>query len=151
MMKKTFFILLLFISSCGYQPIYLNKTLKNFEFKKIIFDGDNYINKKIINKLSIKEDNEADNKNELFISSSFEIKEVSKDSKGQVKFYKSIMAVNIEIKKANNENIQNKNFVKEFTYNNKKNKFDLVEYQGSIKDDLIDKIISDIIIYLNSE
>ena len=46
MMKKTFFILLLFISSCGYQPIYLNKTLKNFEFKKIIFDGDNYINKK---------------------------------------------------------------------------------------------------------
>ena len=150
-MKKTFFILLLFISSCGYQPIYLNKTLKNFEFKKIIFDGDNYINKKIINKLSIKEDNEADNKNELFISSSFEIKEVSKDSKGQVKFYKSIMAVNIEIKKANNENIQNKNFVKEFTYNNKKNKFDLVEYQGSIKDDLIDKIISDIIIYLNSE
>ena len=61
------------------------------------------------------------------------------------------MAVNIKIKKANNENIQNKNFVKEFTYNNKKNKFDLVEYQGSIKDDLIDKIISDIIIYLNSE
>ena len=151
MMKKTFFILLLFISSCGYQPIYLNKTLKNFEFKKIIFDGDNYINKKIINKLSIKEDNEADNKNELFISSTFEIKEVSKDSKGQAKFYKSIMAVNIKIKKANNENLQNKNFVKEFTYNNKKNKFDLVEYQGSIKDDLIDKIISDIIIYLNSE
>tara|TARA_B100000767_G_scaffold269525_1_gene291517 strand:+ start:2433 stop:2885 length:453 start_codon:yes stop_codon:yes gene_type:complete len=150
-MKKTFFILLLFISSCGYQPIYLNKTLKSFEFKKIIFDGDNYINKKIISILSIKEDNEADNKNELFISSSFEIKEVSKDSKGQVKFYKSIMAVNIEIKKTNNENIQNKNFVKEFTYNNKKNKFDLVEYQGSIKDDLIDEIISDIVIYLNSE
>ena len=68
MMKKTFFILLFFISSCGYQPIYINKSLKNYEFKKINLDGDSYINKKIINILSIKENDEND-ENELFISS----------------------------------------------------------------------------------
>ena len=151
MIKKTFFILLFFISSCGYQPIYLNKSLKNFEFKKIILIGDNYINKKIINILSIKENDEDDNKSELALSSSFQIKEISRNSKGQVELYKNIINVNLNIKDIKNETVKNKNFTREFTYNNKQNKFDLVEYQDSIKDDLIDKIISDIIIYLNSE
>ena len=50
-MKKTFFILLFFISSCGYQSIYINKSSDIYEFKKIIFDGDNYINNKIINEV----------------------------------------------------------------------------------------------------
>ena len=59
-MKKIFFILLFFISSCGYQPIYVNKSSEIYEFKKIVFSGDNYINNKIINILSIKENNEMD-------------------------------------------------------------------------------------------
>ena len=150
MMKKTFFILLFFISSCGYQPVYLNKSLKNFEFKKIILEGDNYINKKIIDTLSFKENSETDNKNELNVSSKFENKEVSRDAKGQVELFKSSINVVLKITNKNNESIQNKDFVKEFIYSNKQNKFDLAEYQSSIKDDLIDKIIRDIIIYLNS-
>ena len=60
------------------------------------------------------------------------------------------MAVNIKIVNKINEDTQNKNFIKEFTYNNKQNKFELIKYQNSIKDDLIDKIINEIIIYLNS-
>ena len=59
------------------------------------------------------------------------------------------MVVNLEIKNTNNEIIQKRNFTKEFSYNNKQNKFELTEYQSSIKDNLIDKIISDTIIFLN--
>ena len=151
MMKKTFFILLFFISSCGYQPFYTNKSPQNYEFKKIILDGDNYINNKIINILSIKENDEIDNKNILHISSSYITEEISKDSKGQTDLYKNIINVNLDIKNIDSGTVKSKNFTREFTYNNKKNKFDLVEYQNSIKDNLIDKIINDIIIYLNSE
>ena len=151
MIKKTFFILLFFISNCGYQPIYINKSSKIYEFNKVVFDGDNYINKKIINILSIKENNEIENKNILHISSSFNTEEVSKNSKGQIELYKSTLNVNLKIKNINNQVIQNRNFVKEFTYNNKQNKFDLAQYQKSNKDDLINKIISDIIIFLNLE
>ena len=151
MMKKTFFILLLFISSCGYQPIYVNKSFEIYEFKKINLNGDNYINNKIINILSIKENTEIDNKNDLYISSFYETEEVSKNSKGQIEIYKSSINVNLKIKDNNNKIIQNRNFAKEFTYNNKQNKFDLAQYQKSNKDDLINKIISDIIIFLNSE
>ena len=149
-MKKIFFILLFFISSCGYQPLYQNKDLENFKFKKITLTGDNYINKRIINTISIQENNEAKNKNELFISSSSEIQETSKNSKGQVESFRIIITVNLKIINKINEDIKNKDFTKEFTYNNKENKFELIEYQNSIKDDLIDKIVNDIIIYLNS-
>ena len=151
MMKKTFFILLFFISSCGYQPIYINKPSEIYEFKKINLNGDSYINNKIINILSIKENTETDNKNDLYISSFYETEEVSKNSKGQIEIYKSKINVNLKIKDNNNKIIQNRNFAKEFTYNNKQNKFDLAQYQKSNKDDLINKIISDIIIFLNTE
>ena len=90
-------------------------------------------------------------KNILHISSSFNTEEVSKNSKGQVELYKSTINVNLQIKNINNQIIQKRNFVKDFTYNNKQNKFDLAQYQSSIKDDLINKIVSDTIIFLNSE
>ncbi len=151
MMKKTFFILLFFISSCGYQPIYVNKSSEIYEFKKIVLSGDNYINNKIVNILSIKENNEINDKNILHISSSFSTEEISKNSKGQVEIYKSTINVNLQIKDINNQIIQKRNFAKEFRYNNKQNKFNLAQYQSSIKDDLINKIVSDTIIFLNSE
>ena len=149
-MKKIFFILLFFISSCGYQPLYQNKDLENFKFIKITLTGDNYINKRVTNTISIQENNDAKNEKELFISSSSEIQETSKNSKGQVESFRIIVAVNLKIINKINEDTQNKNFIKEFTYNNKQNKFELIEYQNSIKDGLIDKIINEIIIYLNS-
>lgn len=149
-MKKIFFILLFFISSCGYQPLYQNKDLENFKFRKITLTGDNYINKRVTNTISIQENNEAKNKKELFISSSSKIQETSKNSKGQVESFRIIITVNLKIINKIDQDTQNKNFIKEFTYNNKQNKFELIEYQDSIKNDLIDKIINDIIIYLNS-
>ena len=151
MIKKTLFILLFFISSCGYQPIYVNKPSEIYEFKEIILNGDNYINNKIVNVLSIKENNEIDNKNILNISSSYTTEVISKNSKGQIELYKSTLNVNLKIKNINKQIIKSKNFVKEFTYNNKQNKFDLAQYQKSNKDDLINKIISDIIIFLDLE
>ena len=118
MMKKTFFILLFFISSCGYQPIYLNKSLKNFEFKKVNLDGDNYVNRKIINILSIKENVQKENK--LVILSEVLVEPTSKDSKGKVKSFRTFISVNFEIKNAEDNTIRKKKFLKSFTYNNKK-------------------------------
>jgi len=71
-MKKIFFILL-FLSSCGYQPIYINKNLENFEFQEINLVGEKDINNKIINSLDLKENKINDNLNTLLISSSTQI------------------------------------------------------------------------------
>ena len=44
---------------------------------------------------------------------------------------------------------KNKSFSQEFTYNNQDNKFDLVEYQNEVIVNITNKIIEEIIIYLN--
>ena len=148
-MKKTAFILLLFLIGCGYQPVYLNKNIENFEFSKIIYDGNSGINRKITNTLPIKESVKSSNKLNIF--SSYEVKIVSKDVTGSPASFRSAVVVKLAIEDSNTKNRKEKNFFKEFSYNKKENKFDLVEYQDSIKNDLVNEIIREIIIYLNSE
>ena len=46
-MKKLFLILMIFLASCGYKPIYLKKDQSSLEFIKIISEGDNSINRQI--------------------------------------------------------------------------------------------------------
>jgi len=147
-MNKFFLILIFFLSSCGYQAVYVNKNIENSYFQKINLEGDKFINRRIINTLPIKESDK--NQNKLFISSSHQIEQSSKNSKGEVVSFKTIISINLEMRDKNSEIVQSKNFVKEFTYGNKKNKFELVEYQNSIRNDLVNKIISEIMIFLNS-
>lgn len=148
-MKKFFFIILLLVYSCGYQPIYLNKTVKNYEFKELMFDGDNKINNEIIKLLSLKENEKLADK--LFIKSNYQTEEISKDTKGQVTLYKDIISIDINVRDINNKLIKNKSFSKQLSYNNKANKFELVEYQNFVKNDLINTAINEIIIFLNSK
>jgi hypothetical protein len=148
-MKKFFFIILLLVYSCGYQPIYLNKTVKNYEFKELMFDGDNKINNEIIKLLSLKENEKLADK--LFIKSNYQTEEISKDTKGQVTLYKDIISIDINVRDINNKLIKNKSFSKQLSYNNKANKFELVEYQNFVKNDLLNTAINEIIIFLNSK
>ena len=142
-MNKIILVLFFFLSSCGYQPVYINKNLENFEFQKIIFEGDKDINRQITNSLIFKENNENKSLDKLLITTSYQIEQASKNAKGQVRSFKTIVNINLEIRNSNDNIIQNKNFYKE-------NKFELVEYQSSIKKDLINNVITEIIIYLNS-
>ena len=54
-MKKILIIIIFFINSCGYQPIYINKDRDSLEFSKISLIGDKDINRKILNSLNISE------------------------------------------------------------------------------------------------
>ena len=139
-MKKFLLIFIFLLSECGYQPVYLNKNLGNIEFNKIIVEGNADINRNIISSLSFKENKLNDKLNNLLVKSSYKITETSKNSKGQVESYKSQISLNLIIKNGKKV-INSKNFFKEFSYNNKDNKFELVRYQNEVKDNLIYKII----------
>jgi len=102
-MKKFLLIFAVILTSCSYQPIYIKKSLQNVEFSKITIEGDPNISKKIINSLSLKENEFNDTLNDLLINSSYEIRETSKNTKGQVLSYRSIIVVNLVI---NNKKIQ---------------------------------------------
>ena len=147
-MKKFLFIFILFITSCGYQPININQNQENFIFKKITSGGEREINQKIINTLNIKEDTNLILNKELFLKSKLDIEKTSKNYKGQVTSYRSNATVDLTIK-INNQTVKNKKFIQDFTYNSLDNKFDLTQYQNEVKKDIINKIIEEIIIYMN--
>ena len=59
-----------------------------------------------------------------------------------------ILELNFKIEDKQN-NFKEKIVVKEFSYKNMDNKFDLSKYEMDVEDDLIDQIIEEIVIYLN--
>lgn len=147
-MKKLLLTILFILTQCGYQPIHMNNNLKNLEFNKIDLQGDTKINRKIINALSLVENKNNENLNDLSINSLFEVQETKKNSKGKVVSYKSKISLNITIRDKDKQ-LTYKNFTREFAYNTKDNKFDLIQYQNEIKKNLINEIIEDIILFMN--
>ena len=147
-MKKIFLLIILLITSCGYQPIYLNSDNQNLKFSRVSIQGNDEINKKIINLMSFKEDEADQSLNELALNTSYDITETAKNSKGQVESYRSKISVNLKILSKNNT-VKERNFFEEFSYNTKKNKYDLIQYQKQIQNNLIEEIVRDINIFLN--
>ena len=149
-MKKLLLITIFFITSCGYETIYLNNNLKNFEFYKVNIQGEKDVNKQILNSLLLKENPKNDNLSELSLSSTFNVEEISKNSKGQTETYRSSLLVTLKVIK-NKKTLKSKVFSDEFTYNKKDNKFELTEYQADIKKQLISGIMENLILFLNME
>jgi len=147
-MKKLFILILFFITSCGYQPLYVNKNNSNLVFSKIELFGDKEINRRIISFISIKEDKSEEKLNQLVLRSNEDIIETSKDSKGRVATLKTTVEIKLVILDGN-QIIKEKTFNENFSYNNKDNKFDLTKYQNEIKNNLVDKIIEQMSIYLS--
>jgi hypothetical protein len=144
-MKKLIIILIFLTVSCGYKPIYSKNDQVILEFNKIITNGNIRINKQIVNSFIFKEN--LSSNQELSLTTTYNIEETSKNSKGQVETYRSIINTQLIIKK-DDKVFKSKNFVSEFSYNNKDNKYDLVKYQNEIKNNLINKLTEEIILFL---
>jgi hypothetical protein len=138
MQKKTFiFILLIFLSSCGYEAIHSKKNISNYNFSisKLNFDGDREVNLRMKAKLNnytlVKRDKEFI----LNISSTSEKIITAKDASGNATGYKNIITVSINV--LNDLKFKN-NFVivENFNYNNNSNSFDLKRYEREIKNNL---------------
>jgi len=147
MIKKVLILVFLFTSSCGYTPIYINKNLGLIEFSKIELSGNEGINKKLINILRIKE-SVTENDLQLILKSNYKITETSKDSKGVINSYRSSIDIQILIKE--NDKIKKiKNLSQSFNYNSLDSRAELIEYQNEIENNLINKIVEDIILFLS--
>ena len=149
-MKKIFILLLLIITSCGYQPIYkINKNIDTLKIKEIKFSGNKTLSEKISKELSIKIIKNNESLNKLEVDSQTNITETSKNSKGQVTSYRTTISTIISIIDDDGNLVRKKNVSKQFSYNVLANKFKLKEYQEEIENNLINQIIRDIKIFLN--
>lgn len=144
-MKKLIIILLLFTVSCGYKSIYSKNDQVILEFNEIVLNGNEKLNRQIINILNLEENILSDKK--LLLTTTYNTEETSKNLKGEVETYRSIIKTQIIIKK-DEKILKNKNFSNEFSYNNKNNKFELTKYQNDIKNNLINDLSGEIILFL---
>ena len=147
-MKKNIYLmaLLMFLSSCGYTPIFTNKE-PNFTIASFEIESKNQISYKIKNNLKkYKNINGKQRSYEIAIKANRRIEATSKDEKGDPKTFNLSVSVEILVKE-NNKNF-NKKFNKNFSYKNNYNAFGLKNYENSISNDLIDNIIVEINDYL---
>ena len=151
--KKLVFILtLLAVTNCGYEPIYSKKETLNISINKIELIGDKKINRSIVSFANLRETKNVNYSYDLNLNSSKKIEVVSKDSAGNVTSFKITIIVKFSLKDPNDQGavIKSKNFRTSFIYNNKKNKFDLLQYEKIVEKNLVEKIAEEITIYINS-
>ena len=145
--KRFFFcILLLVLGNCGYEPMYSKKTNLSETIQSFKLEGDKIINRKIISFLNLKNQNKTTGY-KLIINSNKSLGAIQKDSAGNASIYKTTITVKISILD-NDEVFKEKTFNAEFTYNNIENKFNLSQYQKDIEENLINKILEEIFVYL---
>jgi len=147
-MKKLLLVIFIFLYGCGFKPLYSDKEFKNLEFSKITLSGNTSVNRKIINSLKISKKNDV--LDTLELNSSFENLISSKDSTGKADTYTSTLTVSFRTKRQDDILIYDRKFSKSFTYKNRDNKFELVEYQNEILNNLINEITEEILLSLNS-
>ena len=144
-MKKFWIILVFLTVSCGFKPIYLSNEQLILEFNKIVTTGNEKINRQIIDNIGLKNNLSSDLV--LTLQTFYKIEETSKNTKGQTETYRSIINSQLVIMK-DKKIIKDKNFLNEFSYNNKENKFELTKYQNEIKKNLIKELSEEVILFL---
>ena len=107
MLKKKIIIisLILFLSSCGFSPIYYDNKNVNFSIEKIDYTGDRELNNFLKINLAKYKKQEVDNKIFIKAQSNYEKNILSKDSTGKVTSYKLEAEVIFSIK-SNNKKIK---------------------------------------------
>ncbi len=147
-LKKIYLIaILIFINSCGYESLYSKSNNTDIDIKRIITNGNNYINRRIIINTNLKE-----NQNygyDLILNSKKLIETIAKDKNGNTSIYKTTILVDFLLED-DSGNKRKKIFSSSFSYNNLVNKFDLSQYQKNIETNLINNITEEIIIYLKT-
>jgi hypothetical protein len=148
MLKKNIIILslILFLTNCGFTPIYLKNNNLNFSIEQIKYTGDRDLN----NFLKINLDRYKNEKinNKIFLSSEtkYEKNILSKDGTGKITSYQLKVEVTFVVESTNNKIIISEKKI----INSMDDKFEEARYEKSIKQSfaysISSKLISELIV-----
>jgi len=145
--KIIYLLIFLLVVSCGYEPLYLDKTKNDFNLKIIKTEGDNEINQIIFQKLNLK--NKNSNKNYLIeINSNYEKKTLGKNLKGNTSNYE--IEINVFFKIILNNQEKKVSFKEKMEMQKIENSFDELKYEKTIKKNLVENIEKKLIMYITT-
>ena len=150
MINRKLLIILIFllISNCGYEPLISKKT--NFSLKLIELSGDTKINYIIKNRLKIFEDKNNNYILEIVDSNVNKIV-ASMDTKGNPKTFRMTINLAINLKKKSDLTAEVKKFTATTNYNTISSKFNLKKYEENITENLTEKILDELILYIQTQ
>ena len=141
-------IIFVFITNCGYTPLYSFKNRINFKIGKINITGDRDLNQNIIYQLKNVKSITENNVIIYNLTIDTKIKKIvtSKDSKGNPKTYKMISTTNLITVKDGKEYSVRVESIE--NYNDISSKFELESFERNLKRNSASKITREIILYL---
>tara|TARA_B100000035_G_scaffold310689_1_gene318949 strand:+ start:1526 stop:1981 length:456 start_codon:yes stop_codon:yes gene_type:complete len=138
-------LLFLFLTSCGYTPIYSSKENNRLNISVENYEGDNDINFKIISKLRTHKNLNTE-EFKIKIKTDYKKTDLSKDITGKIQDYELTISSTFEI----NYSDTTRNFtIKEtFTMKNLEDDFEERNYEKTIKENLANSIYQKLMIQM---
>ena len=148
MIKKNIIIisLILFLNSCGFTPIYLNKNDVKFSIEQVNYSGDRDLNNFLKMNLDQYKNEKIDNKFSIDAKSTYKKIILSKDGTGKITNYQLEAEVIFLIKSINKEI----KIIERKIIDSMDDKFEEARYERTIKQNfassITNKLISELII-----
>ena len=143
MRKISLFILILFISNCGYTPIYNSDNKTKIKINIISIKGDKKINNLLINDIKKLSRNDFEKEFDIKIDTNFDKLITAKDSKGVASNYELKVVTKFEIVKPNENKLFS--FEEKIDISKNSNLFEQKKYENNIKITFAKSIINKLI------
>ena len=139
-------LLIFFISSCGYSPIYISDKIE-FNYSKIVLEGNKQISNKIKNNIDYLKNSSS---NYSLIINSKEQKSVSsKNELGNPEVFNMYLEVNVKIFE-NDNLVKEKVFAESKSYNNTSSQFKLKQREENMSENLVKKVLENLRLFLKN-
>ena len=143
MKKILIFILILFISHCGYTPVYNNDNKTKIKINILNTEGDKKINNLLISNIKKISRNDFEKEFDIKINTNFSKIITAKDSKGVASNFQLKVITNFEIvKESGNEFIT---LEEKINIRNNSNLFEQKKYENTIKITFAKSIVNKLI------
>ena len=148
MKNKLLIILLIFLTSCGYTPIYQNIKSSDFSLNIVSVNGNEEMNNLIKNELEIYFNKESKNKYDVSINTNYEKKIISKDTSGATSSYQLFVRTSFTIITKDTKN--NFLFTEKINVENNPDSFAQKSYEDIIKRNFASSIREKLIMKLSN-
>ena len=149
-MKRIFLVLvIIFLNSCGYTPLYSSKD-SNYKVISLKKNLNNSLTNYIQNSIEVLSNENADKSLKISFEYNENISIILKDSKGDPAKNRLKVIIDLSLFDNSDNLIISKKFSESFEYNIDDNKFNLKQYEKNIKLNLVEDITQQILVFLAS-
>ena len=144
-----FFLIIIFLHSCGFEPIYSSKNIKDAKLvsiHEVKFEVYSDLNNLFLRKFRyFQKDEENLKKFNLALNINETKKIISKNKLGDPETFNIEISVDVIILNTENNILNSRTISKNRNYNNLSNKFDLKQEENIIKNNIVDEIVDEIL------